>query len=86
MLGLKIILSSPASLSLEFSRRKVEFSMDPIGISSYTKKYEGFLAKANNSLAPEQVNPNDYWAVYIGGGYGPLFDVANNPIDNHFSL
>jgi putative intracellular protease/amidase len=58
---------------------KVEFSMDPIGISSYTIKYEGFLGKANNSLAPEQVNPNDYWAVYIGGGYGSLFDVANNP-------
>ena len=58
---------------------KVEFSMDPIGISSYTIKYEGFLDKANNSLAPEQVNPKDYWAVYIGGGYGSLFDVANNP-------
>ena len=58
---------------------KVEFSMDPVGISSYTIKYEGFLVKANNSLAPEQIDPNDYWAVYIGGGYGPLFDVANNP-------
>jgi putative intracellular protease/amidase len=58
---------------------KVEFSMDPIGISSYTIKYEGFLVKADNSLAPEQVNPNDYWAIFIGGGYGPLFDVANNP-------
>jgi putative intracellular protease/amidase len=58
---------------------KVEFSMDPIGISSYTIKYEGFLVKANQSLTPEQINPNDYWAVYIGGGYGPLFDVANNP-------
>ncbi|MEZ9233029.1 type 1 glutamine amidotransferase domain-containing protein [Vibrio amylolyticus] len=57
---------------------KVEFMMDPLGISSYTIKYEGFMDKAKNSFTPEQVNPNDYWGVYIGGGYGPLFDVANN--------
>lgn len=57
---------------------KVEFSMDPIGISSYTIKYEGFMDKANASLAPSQIDPGDYWGVYIGGGYGPLFDVASN--------
>lgn len=57
---------------------KVEFSMDPLGISSYTIKYENFLGKANSSLAPKEVNVNDYSAVYIGGGYGPLFDVAND--------
>ena len=51
---------------------------DPLGISSYTIKYEGFLSKANNSLAPKQVNPNEYTAVFIGGGYGNLFDVASN--------
>jgi putative intracellular protease/amidase len=59
---------------------KVEFSMDPLGISSYTIKYENFLGKANSSLAPEEVIVSDYWAVYIGGGYGPLFDVANNKV------
>jgi putative intracellular protease/amidase len=57
---------------------KLEFMMDPLGISSYTIKYEGFLDKANNSLSPEKINPSDYWGVYIGGGYGPLFDVAHN--------
>ena len=56
----------------------VEFNMDPVGISSYTIKYENFLGKANSSLAPKDVIVSDYWAVYIGGGYGPLFDVANN--------
>ncbi|MFT4650711.1 MAG: putative intracellular protease/amidase [Flavobacteriales bacterium] len=56
----------------------VEFMMDPLGISSYTIKYEGFMDKANSSFAPKQVNPSDYWGVYIGGGYGPLFDVADN--------
>jgi putative intracellular protease/amidase len=57
---------------------ELKFMMDPLGISSYTIKYEGFMDKANRSLAPKQIDPNDYWAVYIGGGYGPLFDVANN--------
>ncbi|GGY87460.1 dihydroxyacetone kinase [Cellvibrio zantedeschiae] len=56
----------------------VPFMMDPIGISSYTIKYEGFLERANSSLNPDQVNPKDYAAVFIGGGYGTLFDVASN--------
>lgn len=55
---------------------KVPFSMDPVGISSYTIKYENFNGKVENSLTPEQVNYKNYNAVFIGGGYGPLFDVA----------
>ena len=58
--------------------KKVAFMMNPLGISSYAIKHEGFLDKANNSLTPLQINPDDYWAVFIGGGYGPLFDIANN--------
>jgi putative intracellular protease/amidase len=57
---------------------ELKFMMDPLGISSYTIKYEGFMDKAANSFAPKQIDANDYWGVYIGGGYGPLFDVANN--------
>jgi putative intracellular protease/amidase len=57
---------------------KVSFMMDPLGISSYTIKYENFLDKTNSSLTPKQVITSDYWGVYIGGGYGPLFDVAYN--------
>jgi hypothetical protein len=45
---------------------QVEFMMDPLGISSYTIKYEGFLDKAANSLKPKQVITGDYWGVYIG--------------------
>jgi len=56
----------------------VEFSMDPIGISSYTIKYEGFSDRANSSLAPGEVDPGEYDAVFIGGGYGLLFDVASD--------
>ena len=57
---------------------QVPFMMDPLGISSYTIKYEGFMDKANRSLTPEQVKPEDYAAIFIGGGYGTLFDVASN--------
>ncbi|TGD76238.1 type 1 glutamine amidotransferase domain-containing protein [Mangrovimicrobium sediminis] len=57
---------------------EVEFMMDPLGISSYTIAYEGFLDKANNSFKPSQINPTDYWGVFIGGGYGVMFDVAEN--------
>ena len=56
----------------------VEFSMEPIGISSYSIKYEGFLDRANSSLAPGDVDPGKYDAIFIGGGYGPLFDVASD--------
>ncbi|WDE02710.1 type 1 glutamine amidotransferase domain-containing protein [Thalassomonas actiniarum] len=58
---------------------KLEFMMDPVGISSYTIKYEAFQEKTNHSLPATKVNPDDYWGVYIGGGYGPLFDVATDP-------
>lgn len=57
---------------------KVPFSMDPIGISSYTIKYENFMENVNNSLTPDLVDSKRYKAVFIGGGYGSLFDVANN--------
>ncbi len=56
----------------------VPFMMDPIGISSYTIKYEGFMNRASSSLKPDQVDPRGYVAVFIGGGYGTLFDVASN--------
>lgn len=55
----------------------VPFMMEPLGISSYTIKYEGFLERANRSLNPDQVKPGDYAAAFIGG-YGTLFDVASN--------
>jgi putative intracellular protease/amidase len=57
---------------------EVPFSMDPLGISSYTIKYENFNDNVENSLTPDLVNYKNYKAVFIGGGYGPLFDVANN--------
>ena len=57
---------------------EVPFSMDPLGISSYTIKYEGFNERVDNSLSPDQLDAQQYKAVFIGGGYGPLFDVSSN--------
>ncbi len=57
---------------------EVYFMRDPIGMISYTIKYEGFSEKAKNTLDPNQVNPDDYWGVFSGGGYGVMFDVADN--------
>lgn len=56
----------------------VEFMMEPLGISSYSIKHENFLGKASSTLKPTQVEVDRYRAVYIGGGYGTLFDVASN--------
>lgn len=56
----------------------VEFMMDPVGISSYAIKYENFLGKAGNTLKPDQIDAAQYEAVYVGGGYGTLFDVASD--------
>lgn len=62
---------------------KVPFSLDvddvdPPGMISYTIKFERFREKADKSLRPDEVDVNQYGAVFIGGGFGPLFDVANN--------
>lgn len=57
---------------------EVPFMREPLGISSYTIKYENFQQKASNSLTPAEVKPEQYWAVFSGGGYGTMFDVAQN--------
>ena len=56
----------------------VPFMMDPVGIISYTIKYEGFTEATTNTLSPKDVRANEYAAVFIGGGYGTLFDVSSN--------
>jgi putative intracellular protease/amidase len=69
--GYEVVFTSPSGGS-------VPFMMDPLGISSYTIQYEGFLDRANHSLSPGELRSEDYAAVFIGGGYGTLFDVASN--------
>lgn len=56
----------------------VEFSREAIGISSYTIKYEGFLDRTHNTYKPQDIKPEEYLAVFIGGGYGTLFDAATD--------
>ena len=62
---------------------RVPFSLDadetdPPGMVSYTIKYEGFRDKADRTLDPSQIDAGSYAAVFIGGGTGSLFDVAEH--------
>jgi putative intracellular protease/amidase len=56
----------------------VQFMREPLGISRYTIEYEGFLEKTQTTLTPQQIKPDEYWGVFIGGGYGVMFDVASD--------
>ena len=39
---------------------------------------KAFIDKTNNTLAPNQVDPSKYIAVYVPGGHGQFFDVATD--------
>lgn len=76
MHGYSVDFVSPHGGPVPFSLDEDE--TDPPGMVSYTIKYEGFRHKAERTFRPEQVKVDEYSAVYIGGGVGPLFDVAND--------
>jgi putative intracellular protease/amidase len=76
MHGYQVDFVSPKGGRVPFSLDEDE--SDPPGMVSYTIKYEGFRQKANATLTPDAVVTDEYAAVFIGGGAGPLFDVANN--------
>lgn len=77
MHGLEVDFVSPQGGKLPFSLDVDE--VDPPGMIAYTIKFERFREKADNSLTPDQVNPDAYAAVFVGGGFGPLFDAASDP-------
>lgn len=77
MHGYQVDFVSPQGGRVPFSLDEDE--SDPPGMVSYTIKYEGFRQKANGTMTPAAVVADEYAAVFIGGGAGPLFDVANNP-------
>lgn len=77
MHGYQVDFVSPKGGRAPFSLDEDE--TDPPGMVSYTIKYEGFRQKANATLTPDAVVADEYAAVFIGGGAGPLFDVANDP-------
>lgn len=57
----------------------VEYLLDPIGISRYAYEFEGFGELSSQTLPAAAINAGDYQAVYFGGGYGLMFDVASDP-------
>ena len=76
MHGLVVDFVSPRGGPVSFSLDADE--TDPPGMVHYTIKYEGFRQKADRTLKPETINADDYSAVFIGGGTGTLFDVADD--------
>jgi putative intracellular protease/amidase len=76
MNGFEVDFVSPNGGKLPFSLDVDE--TDPPGMISYTIRFERFREKADNSLTPAQVDPSQYTAFFIGGGFGPLFDIAND--------
>lgn len=76
MYGYAVDFVSPAGGRLPFSLDVDQ--VDPPGMIAYAIRYEGFRDKADASLTPDRVDPADYAAVFVGGGFGPLFDVAGD--------
>ena len=49
---------------------------DPISMKLYNQ--QAFRNKIANTLTPQQVNPDDYCAIYYAGGHGVMWDFADN--------
>ncbi|MEK6681572.1 MAG: DJ-1/PfpI family protein [Nitrospirota bacterium] len=49
---------------------------DPINKSFLNNK--SYVAKVENTLAPNQVNPADYAAIFYAGGHGTMWDFPDN--------
>lgn len=77
MHGFEVDFVSPQGGKLPFSLDVDD--VDPPGMIAYTIKFERFREKADSSLRPDQVDADAYAAAFIGGGFGPLFDVASDP-------
>lgn len=39
---------------------------------------QAFVERLNNTLAPEQISPESYQAIYFTGGHGVMWDFADN--------
>ncbi|MDY6944474.1 MAG: type 1 glutamine amidotransferase domain-containing protein [Pseudomonadota bacterium] len=76
MHGYTVDFVSPQGGQVPFSLDADE--TDPPGMVSYTIKYEGFRAKADRTLKPEQIDADEYVAAFIGGGTASLFDAAQD--------
>jgi putative intracellular protease/amidase len=76
MHGYAVDFASPQGGRVPFSMEVDQ--VDPPGGISYSLKYEGFRQRADRSLKPDEVDADAYAAVFVGGGAGPLFDVARD--------
>lgn len=56
--------------------------MDGVELNDSTNKAflsnKGYVAKVENTLTPDQVNPADYSAIFYAGGHGTMWDFPDN--------
>lgn len=59
--------------------------IDPVSVKKKDPSNEAFLnnpelaRKLEASLTPDQVNPDEYDAIYFSGGHGTMYDFRGNP-------
>lgn len=58
-----------------------ERSLKPLYLDQSAKAHladPAFMARLNNTMAPNAINPSSYRAVYYTGGHGTMWDFPNN--------
>lgn len=45
-----------------------------------------YMNQFGHSLSPEEVNPDEYSAIYFAGGHGVVWDLRDNPQLNEIAL
>jgi len=77
--GAHITLTSPRGGKVPVDPKSQSILMS----TGNTKRFSGDLEAMDllsGSIPLEEVKPNDYDAIFLPGGHGPLWDIANNPI------
>jgi putative intracellular protease/amidase len=77
--GAHIILASPNGGPVPVDPKSQSIMM----VTGNTKRFSGDMEAMDflsRSVPLEEVKANDYDAVFLPGGHGPLWDIATNPI------
>ncbi|EIQ0577374.1 type 1 glutamine amidotransferase domain-containing protein [Staphylococcus pseudintermedius] len=68
--------------------------LDPVSLNSEMMTAEdwayytdsNYMNQFGHSLSPEEVNPDEYSAIYFAGGHGVVWDLRDNPQLNEIAL
>ncbi|RKR75680.1 type 1 glutamine amidotransferase domain-containing protein [Frondihabitans australicus] len=80
--GFDVTIASPAGIAPtvdEFSLAPAMNNDDADAIQAQRDYLAALGTELTSPVALESVNPDDYDAVYVAGGHGPMEDLADNP-------